>query len=154
MKIAIIGFSGSGKSTLANFLADNYQLPILHLDSVHWLPNWQERTLEDEIYIVNNFLDNNKKWVIEGNYQKVCFDKRIEQADKIIIMTLPAWQCYVRVLNAIFAIAIPLAPIWEKVAMKNWIGNLPNGYLKMADNPNTTNYTKPFKRFIKIKLLF
>lgn len=99
MKITIIGFSGSGKSTLAKFLANTHQLPVLHLDSVHWLPNWQERPLENKIDIVNDFLNNNKNWVIEGNYHSVCFDKRMEQADIIIVMILPAWQCYIRVLK-------------------------------------------------------
>ncbi|UNU72638.1 hypothetical protein LU293_05835 [Moraxella nasovis] len=48
MKIAIIGFSGSGKSTLAKYLAKVYGLSVLHLDAVHWLPNWQERPLHDK----------------------------------------------------------------------------------------------------------
>jgi adenylate kinase family enzyme len=43
MKIAIIGHSGSGKSTLAAFLGEKYALPVLHVDTIHFLPGWVER---------------------------------------------------------------------------------------------------------------
>ncbi len=59
MKIAIIGYSGSGKSTLARKLANFYQLPVLHLDSVHFKENWQECSDEDMNQAVLNFLNSN-----------------------------------------------------------------------------------------------
>lgn len=34
MKIIIIGIAGAGKSTLARRLADNLNLPVLHLDTL------------------------------------------------------------------------------------------------------------------------
>ena len=40
MKIAIIGYSGSGKSTLASLFAKKYDLPLLYLDTAHFLPDW------------------------------------------------------------------------------------------------------------------
>ena len=43
MKIAILGTSGSGKSTLAKRLGERYGLPVLHMDTVHFLPGWVER---------------------------------------------------------------------------------------------------------------
>lgn len=42
MKIAILGTSGSGKSTLAKRLGERYGLPVLHMDTVHFLPGWVE----------------------------------------------------------------------------------------------------------------
>ena len=41
MKIMVIGYSGSGKSTLAEYLGKKYQIPILHLDHIFWLPGWE-----------------------------------------------------------------------------------------------------------------
>ena len=41
-KITIIGPSGSGKSTLAKQLGDFYEVPVIHLDSLYFNPNWQE----------------------------------------------------------------------------------------------------------------
>ena len=46
MKIAILGTSGSGKSTLAKRLGEAYGLPVLHMDTVHFLPGWVERPFE------------------------------------------------------------------------------------------------------------
>ena len=43
MKIAILGTSGSGKSTLAKRLGERYGLPVLHMDTVHFLPGRPEK---------------------------------------------------------------------------------------------------------------
>ena len=48
MKIVVNGYSGSGKSTLAGRLGELYQIPVLHLDTVHWLPGWEEKAEEQE----------------------------------------------------------------------------------------------------------
>ena len=58
MKIAILGTSGSGKSTLAQTLGAAYHAPVLHLDTVHFLPGWVERPLDEENAIVRRFLDH------------------------------------------------------------------------------------------------
>lgn len=57
MKIAILGTSGSGKSTLAKRLGETYGLPVLHMDTVHFLPGWVERPFEEEETIVRRFLN-------------------------------------------------------------------------------------------------
>lgn len=61
MKIMIIGTSGSGKSTLAQTLGQRYGVPVLHLDAVHFLPGWVERTPEEETALVEQFLDRNRQ---------------------------------------------------------------------------------------------
>lgn len=68
MKIAILGTSGSGKSTLAQTLGATYHAPVLHLDTVHFLPGWVERPLDEENAIVRRFLDTHESWIIDGNY--------------------------------------------------------------------------------------
>ena len=47
MRIAIIGYSGSGKSTLCRFLGEKYGIPMLHFDTVQFLPNWEEREVAE-----------------------------------------------------------------------------------------------------------
>ncbi len=42
MKIAVLGYSGSGKSTLARRLGEYFQVPVLHLDVVNFLPGWEK----------------------------------------------------------------------------------------------------------------
>ena len=60
MKTAIIGYSGAGKSTLAHKLSEKYNVPVVYLDTVHWLPGWQERPLEQEQQIMQQFMDPDK----------------------------------------------------------------------------------------------
>jgi len=93
MKIAVFGYSGSGKSTLSAYLGNIYNLPVLHLDRVHWLPGWKERELSEEISIVRDFIDSNNRWIIDGNYAKLLFEERMELADSIIFMDFSALSC-------------------------------------------------------------
>ena len=81
MKIAILGTSGSGESTLAKRLGERYDLPVLHMDTVHFLPGWVERPFAEEEAMVRQFLDENAGgWVIDGNYTKTCYARRLEEA--------------------------------------------------------------------------
>ena len=102
MKIAIIGYSGSGKSTLAAKLGKKYSLPVLHLDTVQFLPNWVIRDDYSKIAITKEFLDNNSDYVIDGNYRKLFFERRMAEADKIIFMNFNRFSCAYRVLKRYF----------------------------------------------------
>ena len=57
--VGLLGPSGSGKSTLAKRLGERYGLPVLHMDTVHFLPGWVERPFAEEEAIVRQFLDEN-----------------------------------------------------------------------------------------------
>ncbi|MER0123422.1 DNA topology modulation protein [Streptococcus sp. ZJ93] len=96
MKFQIIGYSGAGKSTLAKFLATYYAIPRLHLDTVRFLPQWQERPDEDMKALVDNFLDQHNSWVIDGNYSFCSYARRMEEADTIIFMDFSPWNCLYR----------------------------------------------------------
>lgn len=95
MKIAIIGYSGSGKSTLAKNLANYYEIPVLFLDTVNFLPNWVERSKQDGRLIVSDFMQNDS-WVIDGNYGDFFQRERLDQSDKIIFMNFPRRICIYR----------------------------------------------------------
>ena len=96
MKIAIIGYSGSGKSTLARKLAEHHKAPVLHLDAVHHLSGWQERDAESEKAIIGAFLDKNDSWIIDGNYSRDHYERRMEEADLIIMMLFNRISCFAR----------------------------------------------------------
>lgn len=66
MKIVIMGYSGSGKSTLAKFLSEKYNLDVLHLDTVQFLPDWEIREQEEQESMVLEFLNSHNSWIIEG----------------------------------------------------------------------------------------
>lgn len=93
MRIAVIGYSGSGKSTLAARLGAAYGVPVLHLDSVHWLPGWVERPREEEKALVRAFLDQNASWVIDGNYSTLYYEERLEKADRIVFLNFNRFTC-------------------------------------------------------------
>lgn len=98
MKIAILGYSGSGKSTLARKLSIYYDIPVLFLDTINFLPNWIERDKEEGRKIVKQFMENTS-WVIDGNYSDFLQRERLEQADKIIFLKFPRRICIYRAFN-------------------------------------------------------
>ena len=104
MRIAIIGYSGAGKSTLAQRLGEALELPVLHLDTVHWLPGWKTRERYERMAMVSAFLDKNSSegWVIDGNYTKLSYERRMDEADRIIFLDYPALRCLVRAYKRYF----------------------------------------------------
>lgn len=93
MKISIIGFSGSGKSTLAKTLSKHYNIPVLHMDSIHFLNDWKERSNEEFNSIVKEFIDKNESWIIDGNYKSIV-PERHEMADLLIFLDYNRFFCY------------------------------------------------------------
>ena len=99
MKIVIIGYSGSGKSTLARKLGEKYHAPVLHLDTVQFLPQWEDRPVAEQTRIVNDFLDSHDAWVIDGNYSKLSYARRMQEADRIILLLFGRLRCLHRVVR-------------------------------------------------------
>lgn len=99
MKIAILGYSGCGKSTLARLLGEKHQMPVLHLDSVHFEAGWVEKQRSVELAEVQAFLDSHDGWVIDGNYSALEQQRRVEEADRIILLELNRLVCLWRILK-------------------------------------------------------
>lgn len=99
MKIAIIGYSGSGKSTLARKLGEVYQADVLHFDTVHFLPDWEIRGDEEKSRITKEFLDTHNSWVIDGNYSSLFYERRMSEADIIILLLFNRFSCLYRVFR-------------------------------------------------------
>lgn len=89
-KICIIGGSGTGKTTLSNNLSNELGIPVLHIDGVHHLANWEVRDKNERDKII---LDKVKehKWIIDGTY-KSTLAERVQNADKVIFLdySMPA----------------------------------------------------------------
>ncbi|MCB9498375.1 MAG: topology modulation protein [Bacillales bacterium] len=92
MKVQIAGFAGAGKSTLARKIGEIYNVPVLHIDTLHFLPNWVVR--EDSLMErdIEKFLKENDGWVIDGNYYRHT-PERFDQADKIIYLNFNRFTC-------------------------------------------------------------
>ena len=81
-KISIIGGSGSGKSTLANILSESMKIPVIHLDSINYKPNWIQVDKVERDKIISE-KSNEDKWIIDGNYNKT-LKERLIKSDLII----------------------------------------------------------------------
>lgn len=91
-----MGYSGAGKSTLARKLGEIYGESVLHLDQVYWMSGWQPRPGEERERILTGFLDAHSGWVIDGNYKGMCYDRRLNEADMIILLLFNRFACYFR----------------------------------------------------------
>ncbi|WP_368645774.1 DNA topology modulation protein [Alkalibacterium putridalgicola] len=96
-KIAIIGSSGSGKSTLARRLGELTGLPVYHLDVLHWKPNW-EMTSKEEQRVIQTDLVKRPEWIIDGNYGGT-LDIRLDAADMNIFLDFKRTLCLYRVMK-------------------------------------------------------
>lgn len=95
MKIAVMGWSGAGKSTLARALGEHFGSPVLHLDRVQYIENWQERDTEEALGMVQDFMAR-PSWIIDGNYTGFLQERRLEEADCIVFLDFPRLVCFRR----------------------------------------------------------
>ncbi len=96
MKIAVLGYSGAGKSTLARMLAATHGTAVFHFDAVQFLPGWEIRNTEEKRRITEAFLDSHDAWVMDGNYTRFSFERRMEEADTIILLLFNRFSCLAR----------------------------------------------------------
>ena len=98
-RIAVYGPSGSGKTTLGRQLGKLLDLPVVELDAIHHLPNWQERPLDEFREIVTSKLDGYEDgWVCDGNYGGVR-EFVLGRADTVVWLRLPFHVVYWRLLT-------------------------------------------------------
>lgn len=92
MKIQVCGYSASGKSTFSKALAKYYNTPVLHLDTLHFGPNWEKIPDEEMNKKVDKFLKENASWVIDGNYKKIA-PNRFEECDLLFYFDFNRFTC-------------------------------------------------------------
>ena len=98
-RIGVYGPSGSGKTTLGRQLGELLDLPVVELDAIHHLPNWQERPLDEFRSIVTSTLDGYEDgWVCDGNYGGVR-EFVLGRAETVVWLRLPFRVVYWRLLT-------------------------------------------------------
>jgi adenylate kinase family enzyme len=98
-RIMVIGCCGSGKSTFSRELHKVLGLNLIHLDQYYWQPNWTETKKSIWEKTVTE-LANKPEWIIDGNYGGT-MDTRLNRADTIIYLDMPAYKCLWRITKRI-----------------------------------------------------
>jgi adenylate kinase family enzyme len=99
-KVVIFGNSGSGKSTLAKNLALVNKLAHLDLDTIAWKPVHppERMPISESNVLVNEFLNTNEEWVIEGCYSDL-LELVTTKADEVVFLNLPISTCITNARN-------------------------------------------------------
>lgn len=98
MKIAILGYAGSGKTYISDYISKKKNLPVLHLDSIKWDKEW--KPIDDSLVLpqVSEFMAKDD-WIVDGYYNYLYFDERLEQANLIVLLLLPRLTCFYRAVK-------------------------------------------------------
>jgi adenylate kinase family enzyme len=103
-KIIVIGTSCSGKTTFARNLSTKLDIPHIELDAIHWKPNWVERDKDEFRQLVKEIIEENERWIIDGNYSKVR-DVTWPEASTIIWLNysfpLVLWRALTRTIRRV-----------------------------------------------------
>lgn len=83
-RICIIGGSGTGKTTLSTNLGRELNLPVYHIDGIHYLDNWEIRDKDERDKIILEKA-NQARWIIDGTYRST-LQQRLEKSDYIIYL--------------------------------------------------------------------
>ncbi|MCV0428207.1 MAG: AAA family ATPase [Roseibium sp.] len=96
-RIIIVGGPGSGKSTLARLLSERTGLPVYHMDCIHWMPGWVERSEREKDELTHQ-VHIQDEWIFEGGHSHT-YKERIERADTFIWLDAPVGLRIFRVLK-------------------------------------------------------
>lgn len=92
-RIVVVGNAGGGKTTLSRRLAELYQLPLTHVDSIQFIPGMKIRPYPESIQILES-LQNQPMWIIDGYGPLDIIEKRFALADRIVFIDFPLWRHY------------------------------------------------------------
>lgn len=98
-RVVIFGRGGAGKSTLAQRLGEMLDLPVVELDKVYWRLDGRP-TPTAVWHVVQEKLVAGEKWILDGDLgPNDVVERRLQAADTIIVLDLPAYLCAWRVLR-------------------------------------------------------
>ena len=95
-RVVVKGSSGAGKSTLGRELARRLHVPFVELDALHHGPNWTEASAEELCARVAAALDDQRGWVVDGNYDSKLGELVVARAELVIWLDLPLLTKLVR----------------------------------------------------------
>ncbi|MDP6714793.1 MAG: (d)CMP kinase [SAR202 cluster bacterium] len=112
-RITIHGHSGSGKSSLARDIGARLNLPVIELDALYHVDNWNDTPLDEFRSKIMRITESSPRgWVSAGNYFRTK-DLLMDRADVVIWLRLPFHVVYWRLLWRTIRDLITRKPIWE-----------------------------------------
>lgn len=81
-RVMIIGQPGSGKSTLARKMGTLTDLPVFHIDTIHWQSGWIERTRDERTRLCQE-VEAGERWIFEGGHSTT-WGNRVARADLLV----------------------------------------------------------------------
>jgi adenylate kinase family enzyme len=88
-RVAIIGNGAAGKTTLAHALSERLHVPHYEVDAVQYRADWTRVPTSELTYTLDDWLDRDG-WVIDGFGPLACVERRLEAADTVVWIDLPA----------------------------------------------------------------
>ena len=93
-RILILGNGASGKSTAARELHKRLHHPILHLDSLYWMPHWKHKPKDEFIKKSRQFAAQDH-WIIEGT-PRCDLEYRLKKSTLVIFLETSTFNCILR----------------------------------------------------------
>ncbi|NNC59014.1 MAG: topology modulation protein [Erythrobacter sp.] len=87
----VIGPCGAGKSAASRRIAAALDLPLYHLDRLHWQAGWQEGTMDDLRRALAPILAD-ERWLIDENYGST-LTLRLARADCVVYLDFSVKLC-------------------------------------------------------------
>lgn len=111
LRVSVVGTSGSGKTTFSCRLAERSGLKHIEVDSLHWLPGWQERPNEEFLDLVTEAIEEDR-WVLDGNYSRIR-DLVWQRATHVIWLNYPFPVVFWRVFSRSIRRSITREELWD-----------------------------------------
>lgn len=86
-----MGNAAGGKSALARRLAQLHKLPLVHVDSLQFLPGLQIRPLNETRDLLRKVTEQDK-WIIDGFGPLDLLEQHFALAERIIFIDLQIWR--------------------------------------------------------------
>ncbi|KAF8531922.1 hypothetical protein JB92DRAFT_2690507, partial [Gautieria morchelliformis] len=107
-------------STIADKLSIILQLPVIHLDSLHFQPNWREAPDDEFRGQVQSFVRQNDSWIVDGQYQRVVGDIINASATCVLWLDPPFLLYFPRLVIRTFMRLVRWAPPCSPGCDERW----------------------------------